>query len=488
MKTKIISYLLPGLTSMLFIAAVGGVMLLGNRMINIDGDLPRHILTGRLIIESRSIPTTEPFIFPYEGRIFTPHEWLTDLLFFSIFTSAGLTGLVAVTAIIIASTFLILYHEIVKQGAMRLPTLMLVIWGLAITSLNWAIRPHAISMLLFMVWITWADRLARGEGGRWWKFPLLMLLWVNLHGEFIAGILVLLAYCAGWLWDYLTDRANSDLRIGKLLLISLSASLLISPLNPSGIKPWTTILGFVQNPYLMSRMQEVNPPNFQQKEFLIILGMLAFSLFILAIRRRKLLSGRVFLLIGFSLLALYAARNLHFYGIVAPYVLAVPLSEILAYRVFQRTDENLKNVELQLKGYFWPSLVVLLLFLFSFTNRNIYSFSKEIFPVEAIRWLQGNPQKGKMFNDINWGGYIESQTWPEEQTFIDSIADPAGELTQQYENIITTSPDWNKLLEEYDISWVIIKPTSLLARELISHPDWELIYHDFTAMIFRRRL
>jgi hypothetical protein len=38
--------------------------------------------------------------------------------------------------------------------------------------------------------------------------------------------------------------------------------------------------------------------------------------------------------------------------------------------------------------------------------RIIYRFEPETFPVDAIRWLASNPQAGRTFNDLNWGGYL----------------------------------------------------------------------------------
>jgi hypothetical protein len=100
MKSNLTLRLLPRIQDIFFISIFIAVLLLGQRMLNLDGDLPRHLLTGKYILETRSFPTTEPFIHPYFKQPYVPHEWLTDVIFYIIHTYAGLAGIVALAALI----------------------------------------------------------------------------------------------------------------------------------------------------------------------------------------------------------------------------------------------------------------------------------------------------------------------------------------------------------------------------------------------------
>ena len=119
----------------------------------------------------------------------------------------------------------------------------------------------AISMFLLAVWLVWSDKLARGEKIPLWIFFALMILWSNLHGEFIAGILILLAYTVGWTMEFLFNRINTDLETGRRLWTVFLGTGVASLLNPATYHPYVTILGFMNNPYLMSRMSEANSPD-----------------------------------------------------------------------------------------------------------------------------------------------------------------------------------------------------------------------------------
>ncbi len=488
MKSNLPLRLLPRIQDIFFISIFIAVLLLGQRMLNLDGDLPRHLLTGKYILETRSFPTTEPFIYPYFNQPYVPHEWLSDVIFYITYTYAGLSGVVALSALLIASTFTILYSKLSTRLSLRIPIFMIVAWGAAATSLNWAVRPHLVSMFLLAIWLAWADDLRRGEKIPLWWFPVFMLAWSNFHGEFIAGILVLLAYSAGWTIDYLLNHTNTSFSIGKNIWLALLLSTLASLLNPGGIGPWVSILGFVNNQYLMSRMLEANTPNFQMPEMRVLLGLLAISIFLLAIKKEKLSAGQGLLLTGFSAMSLISVRNIHLYGVVAPFVLAETLGASRNFRLIDRLENTLQNIEGKVKGKLWPVTTVILVSAFVITNRTaqlFYQFNPPAFPVQAVEWLEKNPQQGKMFNELNWGGYLALHLWPEQLTFVDSMADTSGAITMQYETVITLADGWQDILTKYNVDWALVPQDWDLATAL-AEASWREVYRDKTAVILVR--
>lgn len=477
---------LPRLQDIFFIALFFAILLFGNRMINLDGDLPRHLTFGRLILSERQIPPTEPLIYPYENRPYTSHEWLSQVIYQMVYSVAGLPGLVFLAAVLLASTFFILYQYLVQRFSLRLPILFIIGWGAVATSLNWAIRPHLFSMLLLAIWLIWADRLRRGEDISIWRFPILMILWSNFHGIFIAGVLVLFAFAAGWAVDYLFAK-EGNLATGKRLWLALILSIAGSVLNPGGADSWFSILGFVNNQYLMSRMLEANSPNFQLPELRIILILLVFSIFLLAVKREKFSSGQGFLLAGFTAMSLMAFRNIQLYGIVAPFVLAEAFHGLKDAPILGRLEGTLANIEGKITGFYYPvitSIVLGVIILTSPISKALYQFEPETFPVKAVTWLKSNPQDGNMFNDLNWGGYLELNLYPQ-KTFVDSVADVTGEVTRDYETILTTSTGWEDLISSYNIQWVLIAPDSSLTQAM-QEKGWHILYEDETAIILRK--
>jgi hypothetical protein len=462
-------------------------------MLNMDGDLPRHILVGQVIAQTKEIPDTEPFAYPYQNIPYVSHEWLSDLLFFVIYSLTGLAGTIVASAAILATSFYLLFRTAVERFNLRIPLLFLFLLGATVTSIHWIARPHLISMLMLAIWLIMTDRLAHGEKTPIWGFPVLMVLWSNLHGEFIAGILVLFAYATGWTWDFIFDKQNADIVVGKELWLALLLSAIACLLTPSGIESWVSLLGFVNNQYLMSRMVESNPPNFQKPEMRILLLLIALSIILLGINKNKILTGQAILLAGFTAMSLISTRNAHLYGIVAAFVLAGTLQGAENTRALNRVETTFKTIEGQLHGFFIPIMTTFILGLLVITNKSLqsnYIFKPAFFPVAAVAWLKENPQEGHMFNDLNWGGYIALNLWPRQSPFIDSIVDGTieaktqGALTRQYEAVVTLS-GWQDVFAIYNINWVIVDPQSQLAKTLKDDYRWKILYQDNVAIILK---
>lgn len=483
-------FLLPRLRDILFFALFSAAILLGPQMLNQDGDLPRHLTMGRFILQQAAIPTKDIFSYTVAGQPFAPHEWLADVIFYSLYHAFGLNGLVIFTASVLATLFTLIYNFGVSRTGLRIPVLILVGWGAAVSSLHWIVRPHILTMLFLAIWLILSDKLRTGESIHIWIFPILMTIWANTHGEFIAGFLVLIAYLAGWAWDFLFTHSSADFQIVKRLIIVLIFSFFSSLINPVGFRIWTTILGYVNNNYLVSHTNETNPPDFLQPKFLVLLAFIVFSIILLVLNRKKLNAGQVFLLAGFTVMSLTSARNVHLYGIVAPFVLASTISGLHNFPPVNGLENFLERIETQLKGVLWPLMTIICFSaLVTFTPLGkVNRFDPGFFPVQAVTWLKQNPREGHMFNAFDWGGYLLFNLWPTSKVFIDSQTDVYGaNFTRQYEQIVLMENGWQEILKTYQVSWIIIPPNWPLASFLHKQPSWQIIYQDGTSTIFEKK-
>ena len=76
----------------LFLLVFAAALAAGWRTLNNDGDLPRHLLMGRVIVQTHSIPRQEMFSYVYAGRAYVAHEWLADVIFYLSYLALGLKG------------------------------------------------------------------------------------------------------------------------------------------------------------------------------------------------------------------------------------------------------------------------------------------------------------------------------------------------------------------------------------------------------------
>ncbi|HSM71292.1 MAG TPA: hypothetical protein VK851_07095 [Anaerolineales bacterium] len=448
-------------------------------MLNTDGDIGRHITIGNYIIENREIPLYDIFSHTMTGEPIVPHEWLAQLLFAAAHQITGLDGVVLLASFVIAITFTLTFREMLKRNVFRFVAFTVTVLAAFASNLHWLTRPHIFTFLFVAVWTYLLDN----RSSKWWQFPIIMVIWANTHGAFIAGFAIWFAFFAGWIWNFIQNEETKS--EGKRLLTIGLSSLAVTLINPVGWRLWDTSVGYFGSRFLVDRTIEYKSPDFHTSStwpFLIML-----LLFFLAHGfKGKLKIHEVFLLVGWAALSLYNARNIPIFAIVtAPYLGQLIQENIKDSQAMLRIEQNFANIEKGLRGFAFNILAIVLV-LFTVLQNPAIRFNPRAFPVDAVNWLNSNPQEGKMFNFFTWGGYLLYRLWPEQQVFIDGQTDFYGEaLSREYVQVESLQLGWEDVLSKYNVSWVITQNDQPLEGTLLEN-NWVILYEDDTAVILRK--
>jgi hypothetical protein len=492
--SSLTTYLLPRLQDILFILVFYFLILFGSNLFR-DGDPGRHITAGRYMLENRTILTRDIFSYTKLGQPLTPHEWLAQIAYGAFDLLLGLNGVVLLTALVIATTIVLVYREITHLGIPRLLAFGLALWAAAMTSAHWLARPHLFTLLFLAIWTPGLRRLSKGETAPLWLFPLIMLLWANTHGAFIAGFVVLAAYLAGWLWDRWRSSEKPSRTILRNLLIAGGTSFLVTFINPVGWRLWATSVGYVTNRYLVDLTKEYSSLDFHSPGAWPFLAFLALSLFVLTLAWKKLPTAERLLLAGWAALALYSGRNMPLFAVIATPIMALYIQPVMAGSApVVKLTKSIDEIEVKLRGVFWSALTVGIVIILMASGQRLdfahlgYQFNNIDFPVAAVDWLETNPQSGNMVDFFPWGGYLIYRMWPGQLVFIDGQLDFYGEqFTRQYQQIMTAGNDWRGLMAQYEINWMIVPPDQPIAMILANDPAWSVLYQDQTAVVLRKK-
>jgi hypothetical protein len=484
-------YLLPQPRDILFIGVFFSIVFGGPRLFNNDGDLGRHITIGNYILDTGRIPTTDIFSHTMYGERLVPHEWVAQVLFALAHRAMGLSGDVLLAALLGSLTILIVYEELIKRGTLRLVALFISALVAVVSSVHWLARPHMFTFFFVALWAYWLEHFYKSENKKIWLFPLLMLIWVNTHGAFIAGFVILATYLADWLWEFLQGRSTKAMGLQLLLIGCLSFA--ITFINPSGWHLWETSVGYVSNDFMTSHTVEYLSPDFHERDVWPFMFMIAFALFAL-MQDRKVQVREALLLAGWTVMSLYSVRNLPLFAVItAPTYAALIQDWVEKLLNWLKPASDSRESVNTLRGYVWVVAAILFFGLVLWRGLPIDQkgtgniFLPDKMPVQAVDWLEQNPQDGKMFNQFVWGGYILYRMWPDEVVFIDGQTDFYGEaLMREYIEVITLTDGWEKILERHDVSWMLIPRNEMLAQYLYTVDDWTVIYEDDTSVIFRR--
>jgi hypothetical protein len=490
-NSVLLRYLLPQPRDILFIGVFFSIVFGGPRLFSNDGDLGRHITIGNYILDTGTIPTHDIFSNTMYGQPLVPHEWVAQVLFALAHRAMGLSGDVLLAALLGSLTILIVYEELIRRGTLRLVALFVAALVAVVSSVHWLARPHMFTFFFVALWAYGLERFYRNENKKLWLFPLLMSIWVNTHGAFIAGFVILGAYVADWLWEYFHGRGTKSLGLQLLLIGFLSFA--VTFINPSGWHLWGTSVGYVSNDFMTSHTVEYLSPDFHERDVWPFMFMNAFALIGL-MQERKVQPRDALLLAGWTVLSLYSVRNLPLFAVVtAPTYATLIQGWVDELLHWLRPGSSPRESEIRTRGYVW--VLASVLFFGLVLSRGIpidengtgNIWLPDRMPVQAVDWLRQHPQEGKMFNQFAWGGYILYRLWPAEVVFIDGQTDFYGEtLMREYIDVITLTSGWKDILARHDVSWMLIPRNETLARYLYTVDDWTAIYEDDTSVIFRR--
>jgi hypothetical protein len=491
-----IRFFLPRIEYILLMAIFFGIAASGPRILNLDGDLPRHLLAGRLILRDHRVFTIDVFSFRTVGYPSIPHEWISQLLFAAAHGLLGLSGVVLLTASSVMLTWSLVFRRAMEKSRALIPSLVSTALGVAASQLQVLPRPHVFTYLLLGLWISLIDGVAQGIRA-WWLLPLLMLLWVNTHGMFIFGIAICAICLIGQYLDHPSRKPLESAEFRSVLLggaVSLAATLV----SPSGLQIFQTIVSLGSNRYITSRIPEYQSPDFHVPETWPFVTMLLLTVVGWGRATLRIAWADVLLIVAFAALALYTSRMIPVFAIVATPLMAQSLAswgrENFADGRMATFERNLRRINSSAGGIIWLFAVVIAVTISFSLGKAIDPagrgnvFDDRFFPVEAVSWLETHPQTAPVFNEFDWGGYLLLRLWPRQQVFMDGHTHIYGEnLTREYEKVISLSPGWQEIFTRYGIGCVIVRADAPLVAALSTSSGWQISYRDGTAVILTRK-
>jgi hypothetical protein len=488
--------MLPSIGSMIFVSLLFVLAFSSGQGLLADGDTGYHIRTGELILRTWQVPTHDPYSFHYPTLEWTAHEWLSEIIMAVVFSQFGLTGIVLFFAFVLAVTHYLIYKFLrLKSNDILLCTTVTLL-ATASSSIHWLARPHVFSLLLTVSWCHFLDRFQDRNDHSLVYLPPMMLLWVNLHGGFMFGLIFLTIYLGANLLHALTggdERSEVYAHKAKKLFVALLAAIGVCLINPHGAEILSFPFRMASDRFIMDRVTEFLSPNFHEP--LPFKYMLLGTIGVFAISRRPLTLIELGLVLLLSYMALYSARHISLFALVLAPILLRSSESILnrlpdrILLVYKKRIRNLTEVDRRLKGVFWPIFGSLLIIGLASTGTIQYGFSEKTFPVTAVEFLKKEPIKGNMFNNDEYGDYLIFAAWPAYRVFMDGRSDMYGErLGSAYFQVAQAQRGWKEVLEKYEITWVFFDTKSPLTAALLEQKDWQPIYSDHLATIFVKKI
>jgi len=254
-----IKYILPSMAQFLFLILFLHLSVNAGQHLLDDADTGFHIRGGEYMLETRSIPAHDPFSFSAKPLPWSTHEWLSAAGMGLLRQVFGLTGVVLFFALLISLVYSVLFKSVRASGRNILLDLAIILLVIGSSRLHWLARPHIISYLLLIAWYFLLDSYQYRRKNLLYLLPLVMLLWVNVHGSFVLGIVLLSIYLAcNFARGYLTraDERGFYKEKARGLLPATVACLLVILVNPKGFHVFAFPFEMLSHRFAMDNINE----------------------------------------------------------------------------------------------------------------------------------------------------------------------------------------------------------------------------------------
>ncbi len=158
-----------------------------------DFDVWWHLRTGQLILERGAVPHTDWFTYTNATRPWIDIYWLFQVGLALLYRMGGATALVLLKAA--CGTAVVALSLVARRrGDKTWPIVIAWLPGVVMFTGRLCERPELFSLLFLAGFLTVLGRA--GERPRWlWLLPAIQILWVNCHGFFVLGPMVLGGLC-----------------------------------------------------------------------------------------------------------------------------------------------------------------------------------------------------------------------------------------------------------------------------------------------------
>jgi hypothetical protein len=479
----------------------------------LDSDLFWHLRAGSDSLQTLRPVLADTYSYTRAGQAWVNHSWLGQVVLAFVFRAGGWFGLSALVAVLATLSMVMLFRRMSGPPLWRA---FIIILTVLVAAPVLTPRPQIFSLCLLVLLDTllerYAVKLREPSASRlsllrqpfWWVLGL-FILWSNLHGGYVLGLILLGCRGAGELLDRWAGRQASGSRRAVVEPLVLAAlGLLVAAINPNGAAMWRIPFQTVGVGALQNAIPEWASPDFHDLVQQPFLWMLVGLLGALGLAERPRRGGDLLKVVVFAAMGLAARRNF------APFALvAAPLLSASGWEVFSRWSARLQPPPEgragtarrgELPGWLRCATNLCLFGLIALAALGklvfvshpavVGEYLRRQYPAGAAEFLRAQHPDGQLFSTYAWGGYL---IWalPEYPVFIDGRTDLYGDaVIGEWLAILAARqdegmPGWADLLAQRGVAQVLLEPGQPLLRTL-TRAGWKTLYADKLAVIMRR--
>ncbi|MDZ7673576.1 MAG: hypothetical protein U5K30_00680 [Acidimicrobiales bacterium] len=440
-----------------------------------DNSFFTHLATGRLILDTGSVPTVDPYTFTALGTDWTVQSWLASVIYATAERLGGAEGL-RVLALLVYGGGAGLLWRLSRPASSIVGRIVVIVPALVVVTEAWSIRPYMAGVIgLALVWLS-----LDGSGSPWLLTPLLWV-WANTHGSYPLGGALVVTVLAGTMIDHRRESGEwpAVRRLREFAVLkAVVAGVVLAAVGPLRWEVWLFPVKALERSDVLSNIVEWRAPEFASTSQRV------FLLFALATIAALVRSGRwrqALPVLAFVGAAVFSQRNI---------VMAVPvLLPVLATAV--PPVGTLRSTTRPALGPAVTTVFTTLVVVIAVTVVSSELTEFDPYPAHPVAWLgtvDAAGEAGNVATQDFTGNFLEVLDGAEGEVFVDDRADMFP--PEVFEDVVALGaghPRWEEILSTYDIEVVVWERDSPLGSLLASDGDWRTVFTDTEFSVACRR-
>jgi hypothetical protein len=507
-------------------------------------DFGTHIAIGRHIWEHREISAPEFLNYTALGMTNYFHEWGFQAILYGVYSAGGALGVSFFCWLVVCCIFFQIYRVCVLRGAHPLLAVLAIFCFSGFLRIRIQPRPEILTYLFISICLLIFSEYYFGKRKKLvYVFPVLMLLWGNIHGSYLVGLILWGVFFADALaraawkrefgWEKIRVWAGPPLVAGALgvLFCGFSPdgySMLLMPLrvisrDKTGGGLQGTFMSISElTPVVGTGMYVYYKMAAAIATLSLLLGLFGRRLFLLDVLLAAMAfkgawdSARAVSMIGLFLSPGISNQTTGFLEWVylrmrkaGPHSAKQEESRQQRKRRSREAEKepqsrapSAEGAALRKSGLAYHIAFGAVAFLMigfgtvghSFSFRQLefgVGITDHKFSFRAAEFLRKNPIEGNMFNFFDIGGFLDWQLYGKAMTFIDGRA-IRQDVFHDHQIVTAAIPGWEEKLERYGVDYIVLKSMDSsgtilpIVQVLANHPRWALVFSDGLFLIFVR--
>jgi hypothetical protein len=448
-----------------------------------DPDLWGHLRFGLDLLDTGRIVRADVYSYLTGDRPWVNHEWLSEAIMAIAFRAGGTSGLVAIKMAIGFAVAALLVWHLRRVGIGLLASFLTVAYGVAVMLPGFrSLRPQVFTYLAFLIILvlvhaasTSASTLARGRARAVWLAPVVLAIWANLHGGFVAGLGVLM------LWAIVGVVEGGGLSV----MFPVAAACAATVLNPYGVGLWTFLWRNLGPRPDIAEWQPLSLGTIEGAAYVAVLMFGEVGLIGLWRSQRWL---ALVLFVAGAMLPFLARRHLPLFVLITIVTCAEFTAGAIDSFVRRRWPAGARASSDRFRAVVGLALLFQAIVLLALAAPQLgrIRVNAADYPVAATAWLARSGVAANVAVDFDWGEYVIWHAGPRVKVSVDGRRETVYSDAAYEENRRFTAgaDDWDRLLTRQPTDLALVSVRTPVFGLLARRADWVLLMHDDTSALF----